>query len=82
VALLVDRTPDRERGLAMGTLSASWDVGVVVGSALVGAVIERASFGTGFGVGAAGACAAVAVFVALEHRLNRGPAYPRSATEV
>jgi hypothetical protein len=54
----------------------------VVGSALVGAVIERASFGTGFGVGAAGACAAVAVFVALEHRLNRGPAYPRSAAGV
>ena len=82
VALLVDRAPDRERGLAMGTLSASWDVGVVVGSALVGAVIERASFGTGFGVGAAGACAAVAVFVALERRLNRGPAYPRSAAGV
>jgi MFS family permease len=82
VALLVDRTPDRERGLAMGTLSASWDVGVVVGSALVGAVIERASFGTGFGVGAAGACAAVAVFAALERRLMRAPAYHRPAAGV
>jgi MFS family permease len=82
VALLVDRTPDRERGLAMGTLSASWDVGVVVGSALVGAVIERASFGTGFGVGAAGACAAVAVFLALERRYQSGPAYHRPAAGV
>lgn len=82
VALLVDRTPDRERGLAMGTLSASWDVGVVLGSALVGAVIERASFGTGFGVGAAGACAAVALFLALERRYQSGPAYPRPAAGV
>lgn len=82
VALLVDRTPDRERGLAMGTLSASWDVGVVVGSALVGAVIERASFGTGFGVGAAGACAAVALFLALERRYDRAPAYPRPSAGV
>jgi MFS family permease len=82
VALLVDRTPDRERGLAMGTLSASWDVGVVVGSALVGAVIERASFGTGFGVGAAGAFAAVALFLALERRYARAPAYSRRAAGV
>jgi MFS family permease len=82
VALLVDRTPDRERGLAMGTLSASWDVGVVVGSALVGAVIERASFGTGFGVGAAGAWAAIALFLALERRYGRAPAYSRPAAGV
>jgi hypothetical protein len=32
VALLVDRTPEAERGLAIGTLSGSWDVGVVIGS--------------------------------------------------
>jgi predicted MFS family arabinose efflux permease len=82
VALLVDRTPDRERGLAMGTLSASWDVGVVIGSALVGAVIERASFGTGFGVGAAGACAALALFLSLERRHRGAPAYPRPAAGV
>ena len=82
VALLVDRTPDRERGLAMGTLSASWDVGVVVGSALVGLVIERLSFHAGFAVGAVGACAGLLTFVLLERARARRPAYPRPAEAV
>jgi MFS family permease len=82
VALLVDRTPDRERGLAMGTLSASWDVGLVLGSALVGIVIERLSFHAGFAVGAIGACAGLLTFVLLERARARRPAYPRPAEAV
>jgi len=82
IALLVDRTPDRERGLAMGTLSASWDVGVVLGSALVGLVIERLSFHAGFAVGAIGACAGLLTFVLLERARARRPAYPRPAEAV
>jgi len=82
VALLVDRTPDRERGLAMGTLSASWDVGLVLGSALVGIVIERLSFHAGFAVGAMGACAGLLTFVLLERARARRPAYPRPAEAV
>jgi len=82
IALLVDRTPERERGLAMGTLSASWDVGVVLGSALVGLVIERLSFHAGFAVGAVGACAGLLTFVLLERARARRPAYPRPAEAV
>ena len=82
IALLVDRTPDGERGLAMGTLSASWDVGVVLGSALVGVVIERLSFHAGFAVGAIGACAGLLTFVLLERARARRPAYPRPAEAV
>lgn len=82
IALLVDRTPDRERGLAMGTLSASWDVGVVIGSVLVGAVIERISFHAGFAVGAVGACAGLLTFVLLERARARRAAYPRPAAAV
>ena len=51
-ALVVDRAPETERGLALGTLSGAWDLGVVVGSALIGAVADRYSYATGFGVGA------------------------------
>jgi len=51
-ALVVDRAPESERGLALGTLSGAWDLGVVVGSALIGVVADRYSFGAGFAVGA------------------------------
>jgi predicted MFS family arabinose efflux permease len=33
-------------------LSGSWDLGVVVGATLIGAVADRFSYATGFGVGA------------------------------
>ena len=66
IALLVDRAPEQERGLAMGTLSASWDVGVVIGSVLVGVIIDRLSFHAGFAMGAVGACAGLLTFVLLE----------------
>lgn len=82
IALLVDRTPEQERGLAMGTLSASWDVGVVAGSVLVGVVIERLSFHAGFAMGAGGACAGLLTFVLLERTRARRPAYPGPAAAV
>lgn len=59
VALLVERSDDSERGLAIGTLSGAWDFGVVVGSVLVGVAADRLSFGAGFAVGAIGAALGV-----------------------
>src|SRR5205823_2587073 len=60
-ALVVERAPERERGLALGTLSGAWDLGVVVGSVLLGAVADHFSYATGFAVGsvfaALGVCA-------------------------
>src|SRR5438445_439588 len=47
-ALVVERAPEAERGLALGTLSGAWDLGVVVGSVLIGAVADRVSYGAGF----------------------------------
>jgi MFS family permease len=58
-ALVIERAPATERGLALGTLSGAWDLGVVVGSTLIGVVADRYSYGAGFAVG--GACAAVGV---------------------
>jgi MFS family permease len=58
-ALVVERAPESERGLALGTLSGAWDLGVVVGSVLIGAVADRYSYGAGFAVG--GAFAAIGV---------------------
>jgi MFS family permease len=76
IALVVDRTPTAERGLAIGTISGAWDVGVVIGSTVVGFVVERGGFAPGFATGAAGAAAGLAVFLAGERR-RRTPA-PRA----
>lgn len=66
VALLVDRTPEPERGLAIGTLSASFDVGVVLGSLLIGFTVERTSYAMGFGLAGAMAVLGLASFVLSE----------------
>src|SRR5437773_1916193 len=60
-ALVVERAPEAERGLALGTLSGAWDLGVVVGSVLIGAVADRVSYGAGFAVGAGFAALGVGV---------------------
>lgn len=67
-ALVVDRADEADRGLALGTLSASWDLGVVVGSVLIGAVADRVSYGAGFVVGALGAAAGTLALVLIETR--------------
>jgi predicted MFS family arabinose efflux permease len=70
VALVVDRAEEADRGLAVGTLSGAWDLGVVVGSALVGVVADQISFGAGFGVGAVGAALGVVALALIEARRN------------
>ena len=68
VALVVDRTPVHEHGLAIGTLASAYDVGVVIGSALIGLVVDALSFGAGFALAGAAALAALAVFALGERR--------------
>jgi predicted MFS family arabinose efflux permease len=71
VALVVDRVPDRERGVAMGMVSGAWDLGVFAGSLLIGAVVERASLGVGFGMASVLMVMALASFVTVERRRIR-----------
>ena len=54
VALVVARADESDRGLAVGTLSGSWDLGIVVGSAVVGVVADHVGFAAAFGIGAVG----------------------------
>jgi MFS family permease len=70
LALLVDRTPEGERGSAIGTLSGSFDLGNVVGSFLVGVTVERVSYAAGFHVAAAGALLGLVLFVLSERRAS------------
>jgi len=71
-ALVVSRADAADRGLALGTLSGSWDLGIVVGSALAGLAADRLGFGAAFGLGAVGAGLGCLALIAA----RRGP--PRS----
>src|SRR5262245_29720921 len=73
IALVADRTPPAERGLAIGTISGAWDLGIVIGSAGLGVIVERAGFGPGFIAGALTAAAGMVVFLVSEHRRRRIP---------
>ena len=58
--MVVDRVDEARRGAALGTFTAFFDVGVVVGAPLVGAVAAAAGYEAGFLV-AAGLAAMAAV---------------------
>ena len=82
LALVVDRAPARERGLAVGTLSGAFDLGVVVGSLLLGLVVERISYGAGFAMAATTTVLGLLTFVAMERRRPRPAVLPRPFTGV
>lgn len=80
-ALVVDRAPESERGLALGTLAGAWDFGVVVGSALIGFAADRTSFGSGFAVaGTTTVLGALAFLVTERHQPARVTAPAGSPT--
>jgi MFS family permease len=68
VAVVVDRVPERERGVAMGTVSGAWDLGVFAGSLLIAAVVKRGSFGAGFAAATALTTLALVGLLLVEHR--------------
>ena len=71
VALVVDRTPATERGLAIGTLSGAWDVGVFVGAPLIALLVETRGYSAGFLASALTVAAGLAAFLITE-RGGRG----------
>ena len=73
VALVVDRTPVSERGLAIGTLSGAWDVGVFVGAPLIALLVETRGYSAGFLASALTVLAGLLAFVVSERR--RAPAH-------
>jgi MFS family permease len=71
VALVVDRTPEAERGLAIGTLSGAWDVGVAVGSPLIALLIQSRGYSAGFLAAATMTLLGLLTFVVTERRRRR-----------
>jgi len=74
VALVVDRAPPAERGLAIGTLSGAWDVGVFIGSPLVARLVEARGYSAGFLASALAVAVGLAAFLAGERGHRRSPA--------
>lgn len=70
-ALVLDRAPGPEKGLALGTLSAAWDLGVVLGSLMVGYVADHVSFSAGFAVGGIATLLGALTFFLAERRRIR-----------
>ena len=68
VALVVDRVPGRERGVAIGTVSGAWDLGVFAGSLSIAAIVEHASYGAGFATATALTVIALGGLVLIERR--------------
>lgn len=70
VALVVDRVPDRERGVAMGMVSGAWDLGVFAGALVLAVIVERASHGAAFAVASALILAALGGLCLVERRID------------
>jgi MFS family permease len=71
VALVVDRTPEPERGLAIGTLSGAWDVGVAIGSPIVALLVQSWGYPAGFLASGTVTLLGLGAFMALERRRPR-----------
>ena len=71
VALVVDRVPARERGVAIGTVSGAWDLGVFTGSLSIAAIVEHASYGAAFATASALMVVALGGLVLIERRRVR-----------
>jgi MFS family permease len=72
VALVVDRVPAGERGVAMGMVSGAWDLGIFAGSLAIAAIVARASLGAGFATATALTVLALAGLVLVERRRVMG----------
>ena len=68
VALVVDRVPDRERGVAMGMVSGAWDLGIFAGSLTLAAVVEHGSLGAAFAAASALSLIALGGLLVVERR--------------
>jgi len=69
--LVVTRAPDDNRGASMAIFTALFDLGLLVGGPLLGALIERAGYPTTFRSAGALTLAGLALFLLWEHHLER-----------
>ncbi|HET6830179.1 MAG TPA: MFS transporter, partial [Solirubrobacterales bacterium] len=80
VLLVMERVAPQRRGVAMGTFTACFDVGVGIGAPIAGAAAALGGYGASFAVAAVAACGAIAVVARLgRRRAGLGRAVPIGA---
>ena len=77
--LVVNRVPEERRGVAMGTFTAFFDLGMGIGSPLVGAAAAIGGYEAAFVLAAACALATIAVALSLRAIANAIPAPVRAS---
>jgi MFS family permease len=70
--LVVTRAPEENRGASMAIFTALFDLGLLVGGPLLGALIERTGYPTTFRTAAALTTLGLAAFLVWERSLERG----------
>lgn len=70
VLLVMDRVPSDRRGIAMGTFTACFDLGVGLGAPIAGAAAALAGYGASFAVAALAALAASSLALVVGRRLT------------
>lgn len=66
--LVVTRTPEANRGVAMAVFTALFDIGLLVGGPVLGVLIETVGFAATFGVAGSGLGLGAAIFFAWDPR--------------
>ncbi len=80
VLLVMDRVPQERRGIAMGTFTACFDLGVGLGAPIAGAAAVLGGYGAAFAAAAAGAAgASTLVFLIGRRMVAGGGGSPQSA---
>jgi predicted MFS family arabinose efflux permease len=69
VLLVMDRVPSDRRGIAMGTFTACFDLGVGIGAPIAGAAAALGGYGSSFAVAAVTAMAASSLALVVGRRL-------------
>ena len=74
--LVVNRTPEENRGAALAIFTALFDLGLLVGGPLLGAVIGGFGYAVMYASGGVLTLLGTAAFLLWERRLSRAPAPP------
>lgn len=75
--LVVNRVPEERRGVAMGTFTAFFDLGVGLGAPIAGVAASLGGYGTSFAIAAAAAVGTAAWALVLGRRLGAIAGPPR-----
>jgi MFS family permease len=79
MTFILTNTDDRHRARTFGSVILAFDTGIGLGSLTIGALGQRAGYGTAFNIAAVIACLSLPIFLSTSRRLARGTAVAENA---